>query len=155
MKKILSLLAGCLLTVAAAHASNTLELHLTNGQTISYVLLQEQPVLSFQGDSIVVTTSSSKSYYDMHDVSYFNYNTSTPTNIDETTTNKGMQRNGNRLSFDGLPAGSAVTVFDTAGQLYLQTKADGQGHAELSLDELANGVYVVKAYHISTKINKH
>ncbi|MGN1253960.1 MAG: hypothetical protein ACI4T9_05170, partial [Prevotella sp.] len=137
MKKIFALLASCLLTVAAAHASNTLILHLTNGQTISYVLLQEQPVLCFQGDSIIVTTSTSKSNYDMHDVSYFNYDTSTPTGIKETTTDKGMQRNGNHLSFDGLPAGSTVTVYDTAGQLYLQTKADGQGHAELSLDELA------------------
>ena len=155
MKKfILSLVSLFLLGAATAMASNVLVIHLTSGETYSYILLDEAPVISFQGDQIVVTASSRTLQFSMQAVTYFNYENSDATGIEEEISPNGMEMNGDRLVFNGLPAGCPIYIYGVGGQLYLKMEADADGNAIVDLTSLSTGVYIVKANEISTKITK-
>lgn len=153
-KAILSLVVLLMAGVATAMANNALVIHLNSGETHTYVLLDEEPTISFSGDSIFVTAKSTDATYAMADVDYFNYEAKTVDVIANAGAGNGMSRQGNALVFNGLPAGSKVEVFATGGQLCSVVTADAQGHAEVSLSALPNGVYLIKAHNISTKITK-
>lgn len=152
--RIISLLC-CIAFAAMAEASNQLIIHFTSGAEQRYVLVDDEPVISFVGDSIVVTTATTESRYDMTKVSYFNYETTTATSIASVGDGgNGINVDGNHIAISGVPAGSAVNVFDITGKAYIKMKADEKGQCDVSLDDLAPGVYIVSAYKISTKITK-
>lgn len=152
--RIISLLC-CIAFAAMAEASNQLIIHFTSGAEQRYVLVDDEPVISFVGDSIVVTTATTESRYDMTKVSYFNYETTTATSIASVGDDgNGISVDGNHIAISGVPAGSAVNVYDITGKSYIKMKADEQGRCNISLDSLTPGVYIVSAYKISTKITK-
>ena len=155
MKKfILSIVSLFLLGTATAMASNVLVIHLTSGETYRYILLEETPTISFQGDQIVVEASSGDVSFNMQAVTFFNYETQDATGIEEEISQEGMQMNGDRLAFNGLPAGCPIYIYGVGGQLYLKMTADADGSAVVDLTSLNKGVYIVKANEISTKITK-
>jgi len=151
-KKILSVVGLLLMGAATAVASNTLVLHLASGQTQRFVLLSEQPSISFNGDNIVVKTSTTEMVYTMTDVKFFNYETET-TGINGTQA-EGMKVDGDRIVYDGLPAGTKVQVFDVAGHLCGSATADEAGHAVVNIAKFSAGVYMVNANNVSTKFTK-
>jgi len=57
------------------------------------------------------------------------------------------------LSLDGLPAGTPVAVYNSAGRLYLSVRA-GSGTSVLNIDALPRGVYIAKAGSKVFKFNK-
>lgn len=151
-KTLLSVVGLFLMGAATSQASNTLVLHLSSGQTQRFVLLSEEPTISFNGDNIVVKTSSSEMTYAMTDVKFFNYETET-TGI-ETAQGSGMKILSDRIVYDGLPVGSKVQVYDTSGLLCGSATVDEAGHAEVSIAKYAAGVYMVNANNVSTKFTK-
>lgn len=160
MKNFILFLLCCLVAPLAAHADdNTLVLHFTDGTEMRYILNDDTPVMTFEGDSIVVTTQTvgTTGRYDLTDVDYFKYevyDANAIVNVNTGADGNGLSVKGNRVDISGLPAGSSVFIYDTVGKLYSSLKADAQGRCSLSLDNLARGVYIIKAYHISTKITK-
>lgn len=156
MKRIFLSALTCLLLAVTAHASNVLVLHWTSGVETTYVLTDDQPVMTFQGDSIVVTTKTSESRIDMTKVSFFRYVLDGEATAigDISTGTDGVAIHGNRIDLSGLPAGSAVNLYDTAGKLYKALKADADGRCTVSIDDLARGVYIIRAWHVATKISK-
>ena len=155
MKKFfLSIVSLFLLGAATTMASNVLVIQLTNGLSERFVLLNEQPTISFSGDKIVVNTSTSEHEYAMAAVNYFYYESAGTTDIEETVTPGGMNFMGDHIALSGLPAGSDVCIYGVGGQLYLKTVADADGNATIDLTSLLRGVYIVKANNISTKIAK-
>ena len=153
-RKILSLVSCLLMGAATTMASNELVIHFHSGSTQRFVLLDEEPVITFADDNIIVKTTTSEVTYTMEEVNFFDYENSTPTAIGTVGDSDGMLVTGDRIVFNGLPAGSKIQVYATRGQLYLTATADANGHAELSLTTLPVGVYIVKAHQISTKITK-
>lgn len=154
-RSILMILALLVAGVTTALASNALVVHMKSGETHTYVLLDEEPTIAFSGDNIVITARSAEATYAMSDVDFFNYENNAATSITGVGDGeKGMHRSGNTLIFDGLPAGSSVLVFTLGGQLNIKVKADDNGHAEVDLQSLPEGVYIVKAHNVSTKIAK-
>ncbi len=151
-KQILSVVGLLLMGAATAMASNTLVLHLASGQTQRFVLLNEEPSISFNGDNVIVKTSTSELSYAMTDVKFFNYETET-TGIEGAKAD-GMKIDGDRIVYDGLPAGSKVQVFDVAGHLCGSATADEAGHAVVSIAKFSAGVYMVNANKVSTKFTK-
>ena len=153
MKKMFLSVVGLLLMGAAtAMASNTLVLHLASGQTQRFVLLNEQPTISFTGDDVVVKTSTSEMVYAMTDVKFFNYET-VATAIEGTQAD-GLKIDGDRIVYDGLPAGCKVQVYDVAGHVCGSAVADESGHAVVSIVKFSAGVYMVNANNVSTKFTK-
>jgi len=151
-KMILSVVGLLLMGAATAVASNTLVLHLASGQTQRFVLIDEQPTISFNGENVIVTTSTSELTYAMTDVKFFNYETET-TGV-EVAKAEGMKIDGDRIIYDGLPTGSKVQVFDVSGHLCGSATADESGHAVVSITKFSAGVYMVNANNVSTKFTK-
>lgn len=58
---------------------------------------------------------------------------------------------GSEISLKGLPAGSTVAVYDTAGRCLSRAVADGD--YTLSADSFAAGVYIVNVNGVSYKIS--
>ena len=134
-------------------AGSELVIHLTKG-TQRFVLLSEQPTITFQGENIVVKTKTTEVTYAMEDVNYFNYENTSATAIGEITNDNGLKVSGDHIDLSGLPAGSKVKVYGVDGQLFITETADENGHTTISLANLATGVYIVNANNISTKITK-
>lgn len=154
MKKMLLFVVSCLLLGATtAIAGNVLVVHLMSGETYNYVLLNEEPTISFSGDKIVITTSTAEHQFAMEAVKYFNYENKSTTGIGDVSAD-GMRYTGDRIVFSGLPANCPIYIYGTGGQLHLKTAADAQGNAVVELSSLSTGVYIVKANNISTKITK-
>jgi len=159
-RMILSAVGSILLGATTAMASNELVLHMTSGTTQRYVLLNEEPTISFSGDNIIVKTSTTESVYAMSEVSYFNYEYnehSVATEIRGIGTDKdgdGMQVSDDHIAFSGLPAGCKIFIYGTGGQIFKTATADADGKANVSLTSLPQGVYIVNANKISTKITK-
>ena len=151
-KQILSVVGLLLMGAATAMASNTLVLHLASGQTQRFVLLNEEPSISFNGDNVIVKTSTSELTYAMTDVKFFNYETET-TGIEGAKAD-GMKIDGDRIVYDGLPAGCKVQVFDVAGHVCGTATADETGHAVVNITKFSAGVYMVNANNVSTKFTK-
>ena len=62
------------------------------------------------------------------------------------------ERDG-KLRLEGLPEGTPVQVFDTAGRLHLSTTA-GEWRTRLSLNRLPKGVYMIRAGKAAIKFTK-
>ena len=65
-----------------------------------------------------------------------------------------FSNNGETLTFTGLRPNTEVTLYNVAGQLLRRVVADGSSHLTISVSDLAMGVYVVKADHVTYKITK-
>lgn len=157
MKKfILSIVGLFLFGAATVMAQNVLVIHLTNGSEERLVLLDEEPVITFSGEKILISKNSSSTELElsMAAVNYFNYEGNGATRIEGTITPDGMSFTGDHISFSGLPAGSDVFIYGVGGQLFKATKADEEGNAFIDLTSMSTGVYIVKANNISTKITK-
>lgn len=154
-KRILSVVTCLVLGAVMSMAENVLVIHLSSGSDLRFVLLAEEPTISFVGENVVINTASTELVYDMDLVKSFSYeDAQTPTGVEGVKGNDGMKLDGDRLVLSGLPVGSHVQVFTAAGQLSMSATVGSDGTATLSLSQLARGVYVVKAHQISTKITK-
>lgn len=161
MKRIFFTLFFLLMLLAGAKAQNAMLIHYTEPTASDMVIvLQDKPVVSFAGDSIIVSSDDgSKVSLDMTKVDYFKYDVNSTiitdiTGITDGGDGDGLSMRGNHIYLSGLPAGSPVYLYDTVGKIYKSLKADSEGKCDISIDDLARGVYIVKAYHISTKISK-
>ena len=158
MKKfILSIVGLFFIGAATVMAQNVLVIHLTNGSEERLTLLDEEPIITFKEEKILISkrTSPLEVELSMAAVNYFNYEgNSGTTRIEETVNPGGVNFTGDQLSINGLPAGSDVYIYGVGGQLFMETKADDEGNAVIDLTSLNTGVYIVKANNISTKITK-
>jgi len=133
---------------------NTLVVKLLSGETAGY-LLADKPKLTFEGTRLVIKSDSYEAAYELSQLeSYYFRNTETD-GIDVSDISwKGPEVDGDRLSFSGLEAGTAVRVYSMAGVAVASTKVGKDGCAVVLLSDIPKGVYVVKYGNVSTKIQK-
>ena len=121
------------------------------------ILLDDQPVVTFSDDYLVVTT-------------YMGDAVSIPSTLvtkwtyvrDENATGiKNASRFGSLLSFDGkhlglsnLAPSSAVQVYTADGALVASATTDSRGSVSLSLPDRQGAVYLVKTSSVTFKISK-
>ena len=158
MRKLLSLLALSLsiLTAAASDEINAMLLEGSSDFRFT-ILLDDQPVVTFSDDHIVIST-------------YMGASVSFPSSLvtkwtyvrdEEATGITGAARFGSLLSFDGkhigltnLAPSSAVQVYTTDGVLVASGKTDSRGNVSLSVPENKGAVYVVKTSTVTFKVSK-
>lgn len=155
MKRMLLAALCCLLQAMTIDASNILVLHWTSGTTTTYVLVADQPRLTFSGDSIIVTTKNSETHIGMGEVCSFDYDLDNQTTgISKVHTGQAISLKDNHLDINGLPSGSNVDICDTAGRIYKSLKANQDGQCSLSIDSLPKGAYIIRCAKFATKIIK-
>lgn len=158
MRKLFSLLALSL-SVLTAGASDGVNAMLLQGPSDFKftILLDDQPVVSFSDDYIVITTymGASVSVPSSH-VTKWTY-----VKDEEATGINNAARFGSLLSFDGkhiglshLAPSTAVQVYTADGALVSSAMTDSRGNVSLSVPESKGAVYVVKTSTVTFKISK-
>ncbi len=158
MKKLFSyaLLLFALTARAASDGSNAMLLQGPSDFRFT-ILLDDQPVVTFSDDYLVITT-------------YMGDAVSIPSSLvakwtyvrdDEATGIKSAARFGSLLSIDGnhlslsnLAPSSAVQVYAADGALVASATTDSRGNVSLSLPDRQGAVYLVKTSCVTFKITK-
>lgn len=111
--------------------------------------LSTNPVITFSGEDMIVTNdfTSISIPLDMID-SYTAYNDATGI---EPIVSPPLYANGH-VVFRNLPKEAEVRVYTVEGRLVRKQLADDFGRADISLDMLPKGVYVISTPHNKMKI---
>lgn len=142
-------------TALFASASNdwVLQVWKTDGQVLK-IGLDQEPKTSYDDGQLIITTLSNTVSFPLESVRRYTYSNGL-TGLDTPNAAKAtFSNNGETLTFTGLRPNTEVTLYNVAGQLLRRVVADGSSHLTISVSDLAMGVYVVKADHVTYKITK-
>jgi hypothetical protein len=157
MKKINILIWLILLSVFQIKASgDSYELvvwtHL--GDRIGYSL-DEQPRVTLELESLIVSTIKTKVEYSLDDVRKFTLNKNDVTRIDEVKQlMPTMKFNSNTLTFTGCIPGSKIKIMSVNGINLYTLQADNNGYIQIDISALSSGMYLVVTSSITYKIIK-
>lgn len=157
MKKINILIWLILLSVFQIKASgDSYELvvwtHL--GDRIGYSL-DEQPRVTLELESLIVSTINTKVEYSLDDVRKFTLNKNDVTRIDEVKQlMPTMKFNSNTLTFTGCIPGSKIKIMSVNGINLYTSQADNDGNVQIDISALSSGMYLVVTSSITYKIIK-
>lgn len=162
MKKKILLFALWLTSVATALAgSETLLIVTLRSGTTAGFALSAKPEVTFSGTDVRFATASETVSYAFGEVKDIKFGTGTVSGINEVTTNDAdtsrpttFTLRGNALGVQGLPSGSAVSVYGTDGRLATSATADEGGNARLELPASAGKTFIVKTSVTTFKIIK-
>jgi len=131
----------------------------TDGSITKYAL-EDDPVFTFEGDTMVVTCQGDELLFGLSDVKYYYFET-----VKVATAIRSVTVNGNggnedvrptiafgEASFSGLKAGARVAVYTIGGQAVSIVKADADGNAAIDLSQLPKGIYILRTPSKSFKI---
>ena len=158
MRKQFISFALLLFSLTAGAASDGINAMLLQGPSGSNftILLDDQPVVTFSDDYLVVTTHMSAVSIPSSLVTKWTY-----VKDDEATNINNANNFGTVLSFDGkhigvthLSPSSAVQVYTADGALVASGTTDSRGNVSLSVPERQGAVYVVKTSTVPFKVSK-
>lgn len=129
MKKIL--LATLLLICMSVNAKQTLTI---NGTEVDKTVV----TMTFSGDDVILTFSDETDQ--TVDMSSVVISFSSSTSIAYTLKTPV----GSELNIEGLTEGSEFEIYDATGKMLINAKANGTS-ANVSIDSLRSGVYILKA----------
>ena len=111
--------------------------------------LASNPVITFSGDDMVITSSLNTISIPLADVDSYTFN-------DGTTAIRPLvdapQYVNGHVIFSGLAKGAEVSIYTFDGRIVRRQSADATGYADVSLGSLPKGVYVVRTPNNSIKI---
>ena len=155
MKKIFLLICFliCVFKVSAEN-NNALVLHMANGKQVTY-LLDELPVVTFNGEELVITTHLNMVSYEARDVTKFTYSYIDPSIV------LGFKNANTMFKFDGdvlyaynLQPLSTVSIYNLDGILVTSANTGKGGNISISLPQVSGSVYVVKTSVANFKLMK-
>lgn len=117
--------------------------------TVVSVVLSPDLTMKFVDDALVFESEESDNSFALADISGFRYTKRAISGIQEVTAETFVVTAG-ALQIIGLPAGTAVRVYDLNGRVVADTQVDGE--FRLAFDRLPGGVYVVNYGQVSRKI---
>ena len=150
MKRLLLYFAITLAVITTASAQGQY-LVLTQGDgTVGKFLLADQPVITFSESNLVVTCGSETLTTPMAGLKT-SYEDAT-TAVEHPTFNERPTISFGEASFEGLKAGSNISVYAIDGRVLATTKADEEGRASIQLSGLGQGVVILRTPTRSYKI---
>lgn len=111
--------------------------------------LSTNPVITFEGEDMVITNDFSRIFVPLADIDAYTVNDGTA-GISPVTSKPQFAKG--HVVFSGLPKGSSVNVYSLEGKCVVKQKADSSGYADVSLESLPKGTYVVSASNSSIKV---
>lgn len=149
MKKIaLSLLVALSCISAKAGDGKSLYVTFNDGQKVEFALATT-PEVTFGNDQMTVKTTQTTASYDLWKVSKFTYSNPS-TGIAQVKTDSSFTREGNHIIVDGT--NNQISAFALDGKSVHLSPIHTGDKTLISLDELGNGVYIVKINNKSIKI---
>lgn len=121
-------------------------------------IFNEEPVITFHGDELVITTSSSAACFPIDDIRRLSFGDVSLTGIDEITTGELktpiIHIHEERVMIGGLRPGTAILAYSTGGNIVARTQADEEGNVAINLSSQPKGVYIISTSLSTFKIEK-
>lgn len=143
MKKIPIIITLLLAPLTAVPSNTCLRLSLSDGSGETY-LLDEQPVLTYPGQNLLINTSKISTEYPREEVKKIDF-------IDDTNSSVEVQDMCTTYSFaDNVVycEGNEIQVYDISGQKV------ATGFDQVSLRELPSGIYIINIKKQTIKLIK-
>jgi hypothetical protein len=132
--------------------AQTLVLHHADGSTTD-VELYTQPLVRFQGDKVVITSTVLNMEYPKEDVLRFTYKGS-PQGISAPRGDANVSRDGDRLVFHNVRASDQVAVYTVNG-IRVPVRLSRTGtDAILPLSQIPTGVYLLSVNGRTSKFTR-
>lgn len=136
-----------------AEGFNALIMHMKSGIQVTNIL-EEQPIITFQNDELVITTCMNTISYQQDEVLKFTYASVDPNNISQINISRTMiSMHGNTLSVNNTAPFSTVLVFAEDGAMVASAKADENGDMSLNISREKGVVYFIKTSEANFKIS--
>lgn len=155
-RKLLSvfLLLSSMAASASAGGINALMIHGKSGEKVT-ILLDEKPVVRFDGDGLVVSTHMNVVNYASADVVKFTYVSVDPAGVGNPDILGAVFSFGKDfVRVENLAPHVRVAVYAVDGKLLSSAMTGSNGAASLKLPEPASSVYVVKTPSSTFKITR-
>lgn len=156
MKKLilLSFLLLCFAGSAVAEGVNALTLWMASGKQVS-CFLSERPVVTFQGEDLVLTTHMNVVSYAAKDVLKFTYSYMEGDGIASLTGEAtNFHFDGNKITAHKLDPESEVSVYSVDGILLATVKTDKSGSAVITIPVTAGNICVIKTSSATFKLHR-
>lgn len=137
------LLLSLVLPMSVLAAGTAFVVVLNNGNTASF-LLQEDPVMTFEGSKLIITTGTVHTDFERADIKEFTF-TGNSTDV-KAVPQKNLvykQTDAEHLEISGLDAGTTVSIYDMAGQQVGSVSRMGD-KAVVSLSGKQKGIYLIQ-----------
>lgn len=160
MKKLLPLFAALLIAGAAwaqdEQPVQKLNVHMMNGQVVTF-LLDQEPVTKFEpGQLILQTSGDAPIIYLLENVRKYTYE-GLPEGIDAPVVAPGtilIRQNNEMMLIDGLPDQANVAVYNVDGKLLFTQQATGGQSTSIVMSAYPAGNYIINAGGASFKFVK-
>lgn len=155
-RKLLSvfLLLSSMAASASIDGVNALMIHGKSGEKVT-ILLDEKPVVRFEGDDLVVTTHMNVVNYASADVVKFTYVSVDPDDVSNPSLLGAVFSFGKDfVRMEHLAPHVRVSIYTVDGKQVSSAMTDSHGSASLALPEPASSVYVVKTPSSTFKISR-
>lgn len=124
------------------------------GEQIGYSL-EEQPKVTQEPESIIVSTLKTRVEYSLDDVRKFTLNRIDDSGIEEVKQLiPTMKFNSNTLTFIDCIPGSEIKVMSVNGIILCSSQVDNGGNVQIDISALSSGMYLVVTSNITYKIIK-
>ena len=147
MKKQLLLLVMLLPILASADDAQIVIKQKSGNETI--LKLSTNPVITFDGENMVVASDVIQISIPLGDIDDYVVNEGT-TAIEPFTTQPQFTRG--HVIFSGVAAGSPVFIHTLDGKVVAKQAADASGKADVSLENLPKGAYIISSQNNSIKV---
>ena len=152
IRSLFSLLAIAV-TMAAQADDLVLKVWQSDGQVLT-ISLADEPRTTYSDGNLIITSSKTSVTLPLEKVRRYTYE-SVVSGIDEAkAVHVAFSRDGETLTLAGLKPGTAIYLYNVAGQLLRTIDSGTQSKVVVSVSHLPAGVYVVKANDVTYKITK-
>jgi hypothetical protein len=153
MRKTILLLLITAFAVVAKADDRVLQVWLSNGRIVN-INLNEEPRTTYADGNLVITTSKTTITYPLENVKRYTYALVDAGISSPKAMNVVMSEDGETLTLDRIPSGTAVYLYNVAGQLLKKIDTRQKSKVSVTVFDLPIGVYVVKANDVTYKITK-
>lgn len=154
MKQLLLLLFAAFSLSVSADEVNAIDFWMTTGNKVTFVLY-EQPLVTFQGNDLVITTPMREVRYASQDVTKFTY-----TSVDNSSIST-LKANSVSFSFEDYGIAvmnveplSVIDIYTTDGAHIVSAKADHRGNVAVTFPSAAGVTYIIKTSVATFKTTK-
>lgn len=125
----------------------------SQGVLVGYVFM-DQPVWTFEGDNLVISTVGGSVEYPMSYVAKIFFGDTTPTGLLELDIDEMIRVIPDGVELSGFAANTLVTIHNLQGQQLGAYRTSQSGSLNISLAEREQGIYLIHANKSTIKIKK-
>jgi hypothetical protein len=152
MKRTIFTILILVLSAFVSHADTVTNLIITHQAGNTTVLpLETQPVLQFEGENMVVSSSQITITIPIADIVDYRFVESS--GIKEKTISPVFS--DGHVIFQGLPPSSQAYIYSLGGEMVMKEQVDSQGVVDFNLRSLPAGTYIITTKTNSLKILKN